>query len=166
MATALLTRFLSRTTPRTTTRLIFSSSPSSFPQNSDEDPAKIIAIRDYNEEQPRRIHQIAHPLQTGGPEEAIINLVSPIGWYLRLCMPGVAEDGFKAWVDKDSNTLFYKGYGEIEDDSETSGRNYGGNIEFEPSLFKVEEIQPKMRHGILRILVLGQHQPGSKYYRG
>ncbi|KAL3499571.1 hypothetical protein ACH5RR_038664 [Cinchona calisaya] len=163
MATTLLTRFLRRTPTSTSAaaaHLIFPSfsfSFSTFTQDSDYKPTRTIKLDSYNEEQPKKLLQIAHPLQTGGPEEVAITRHSPIGFHLRLCMPGVAKDGFKTWVE--NNTVFYKGFGEIEDESETSGRNYGGNIELDPRFFKVTGIQSWMKHGILWVLVLGQYNP-------
>lgn len=73
------------------------------------------------------------------------------GILVRVTLPGIGQDGHKVWVE--NNTVFFAGKGEIEYENEDSGRIYGGSLEFNPEVYKIEEVHSEMKNGILRMII-------------
>ncbi|CAI9095828.1 OLC1v1031850C1 [Oldenlandia corymbosa var. corymbosa] len=100
---------------------------------------------------PQQGLKMENPLQSGGPKDLVAVDEVKDGLLVRILLPGVGEDGCKVWVE--NNTVFFSGKGDIECENEISGRSYGGSLEFDPKLNKVDEIKSEMKHGILRMIV-------------
>ena len=92
-----------------------------------------------------------NPFQSGGPKDVVAVDELKDGILVRVTLPGIAQDGCRVWVE--NNTVFFAGRGEIEHESETSGRTYGGSLEFDPDFSKVEEVKSEMKNGILKMII-------------
>ncbi|XP_027080372.2 14.7 kDa heat shock protein [Coffea arabica] len=95
--------------------------------------------------------KMENPFQSGGPKYVVAVDELKDGILVRVTLPGIAQDGCRVWVE--NNTVFFAGRGEIEHESETSGRTYGGSLEFDPDFSKVEEVKSEMKNGILRMII-------------
>lgn len=97
--------------------------------------------------------KMENPFQLRGPKDviAVDELKDGNGILVRVTLPGVGEDGFRVWVEK--NTVFFAGRGEIEREDEDCGRHYGGSLEFNPEFNKVDEVKAEMKNGILKMII-------------
>ncbi|XP_071918334.1 14.7 kDa heat shock protein-like [Coffea arabica] len=95
--------------------------------------------------------KMENPFQSGGPKDVVAVDELKDGILVRVTLPGIAQDGCRVWVE--NNTVFFAGRGEIELESETSGRTYGGSLEFDPDFSKVEEVKSEMKNGILKMII-------------
>lgn len=92
-----------------------------------------------------------NPFQRGGPANVIEVNDLKGGSLVRVAVPGVGPDGFKAWAE--NNTVFFAGKGEIELQGEESGRTYGVSLEFSPELYRAEAFKAEVANGILRLII-------------
>ncbi|OMO93592.1 hypothetical protein COLO4_16790 [Corchorus olitorius] len=100
-------------------------------------------------------HKCYPSLVKGCPKETAFNKTDEKGHYFRIDMPGVKKDGLKLTLK--GSTLFFQGDAPVEPefgDFETTGRKYGGSIEFTPAeIFDLGKIQNKISAGVLRLFV-------------
>lgn len=75
------------------------------------------------------------------------------GILLRVNMLGVGPEGYKVWME--DNSIFFKGAGEREHESEDP-RTYEGTCQLDLEVFKAEEFETQMRNGVLMVLMKGQ----------
>ncbi|XP_059275974.1 14.7 kDa heat shock protein-like [Lycium ferocissimum] len=97
--------------------------------------------------------KMENPFQSAGPKEVLEVDNVKDGILIRVAMPGVGEDGIKVWLE--DNTVYFTGRGEIEVESEESGRKYGGSLEFSTDCCKAEQVEAQMKNGILRMVIKG-----------
>ncbi|KAK4338254.1 hypothetical protein RND71_042741 [Anisodus tanguticus] len=98
--------------------------------------------------------KMENPFQSAGPKEVLEVDNVKDGILIRVAMPGVSEDGIKVWLE--DNTVYFTGKGEIEVESEESGRKYGGSLEFSADCCKAEKVEAQMKNGILRMVIKGE----------
>ncbi|KAH0645883.1 hypothetical protein KY284_033767 [Solanum tuberosum] len=98
--------------------------------------------------------KMENPFQSVGPKEVLEVDTLKDGILVRVAMPGVGEDGIKVWLE--NNTVYFTGKGEIEVESEESGRKYGGSLEFSTDCCKAEKVEAQMKNGILRMVIKGE----------
>ncbi|KAF3677015.1 putative vesicle-associated protein 1-1-like [Capsicum annuum] len=98
--------------------------------------------------------KMENPFQSAGPKEVLEVDTVKDGILVRVAMPGVSEDGIKVWLE--DNTVYFTGRGEIEVESEDSGRKYGGSLEFSTDCCKAEKVDAQVKNGILRMVIKGE----------
>ncbi|OIT23025.1 PREDICTED: 14.7 kDa heat shock protein-like [Nicotiana attenuata] len=98
--------------------------------------------------------KMENPFQSAGPSNVLEVDNVKDGILVRVAMPGVSEDRIKVWLE--NNTVYFTGKGEIELESEKSGRKYGGSLEFKTDCCKAEKVEAQIKDGILRMVVKGE----------
>ncbi|XP_055819460.1 14.7 kDa heat shock protein-like [Solanum dulcamara] len=98
--------------------------------------------------------KMENPFQSAGPKEVLEVDTVKDGILVRVAMPGVSEEGIKVWLE--NNTVYFTGRGEIEVESEESGRKYGGSLEFSTDCCKAGKVEAQMKNGILRMVIKGE----------
>lgn len=98
--------------------------------------------------------KMENPFQSAGPKEVLEVDTLKDGILVRVAMPSVGEDGIKVWLE--NNTVYFTGKGDIEVESEESGRKYGGSLEFSTDCCKAEKVEAQMKNGILRMVIKGE----------
>ncbi|KAK3023552.1 hypothetical protein RJ639_044637, partial [Escallonia herrerae] len=108
-------------------------------------------------------YEMENPFQSMGPANVLMVDEGKDSTLVRVALPGVGEDGYKVWAEK--NTVFFVGKGDIEHEGEESGRKYGGSLQFDPQVHHADGVKAEMKNGILRMMVpyaggIGDHKGG------
>ncbi|KAK2980821.1 hypothetical protein RJ640_020473 [Escallonia rubra] len=96
-------------------------------------------------------YEMENPFQSMGPANVLMVDEEKDSTLVRVALPGVGEDGYKVWAEK--NTVFFMCKGDIEHEGEESGRKYGGSLQFDPRVHHADGVKAEMKNGILRMMV-------------